>query len=295
MMRRILLLSLLLAGLTGPARAWDQIGHETLTIAAVKSLPADVPAFFRRGAGMAAHFSLDPDVLKNRAAPALYDRESPDHWMDYELVEGMTLPPTRSKFEEMCVQRKIAPRSVGFVPYTITEDTERLAIAFAEYRKWPDNPYVRTKCIVYAGLLAHYAEDVCQPLHTTIHHDGLVTPDKPSPHTGVHARVDALIDVLKPDAAGLTKGQVPQPIQPLFQGVVEEMLASHKLVDRVYELDAHRPAAGAWARMPEVTAFTMERAREATRFTASLYLTAWQLSAEVRLPGWLQREAEKKR
>ena len=35
--------------------------------------------------------------------------------------------------------------------------------------------------------------------------------------------------------------------------------------------------------------FARERANRAVAFTASLYLTAWQQSENVRLPGWLER------
>ena len=51
-----------------------------------------------------------------------------------------------------------------------------LAVAFAEYRKWPDNPMIQHKCFLYAGFLAHYAQDMCQPLHLTINFDGLGNP-----------------------------------------------------------------------------------------------------------------------
>ena len=58
-------------------------------------------------------------------------------------------------------------------------------------------------------------------------------------------------------------------------------------VGGVYEL------VGDWQNLkdptPAVVDFTNDRAREAVRWTASLYLTAWQLSESIKLPGWLDR------
>ena len=69
--------------------------------------------------------------------------------------------------------------------------------------------------------------------------------------------------------------------------------ASRALIDRTYALeDQLPPAQGDWKPSAEIIAFATERARASTRFTASLYLTAWQKSARLRLPPWLEREGE---
>jgi hypothetical protein len=93
------------------------------------------------------------------------------------------------------------------LPYAIAEWTERLSIAFAEHRKYPANPYIQNKCLVYAGFLAHYAQDLCMPLHTTIHHDGRANPDGSTPKTGIHPRVDSLVEKLDMQPAQLAANQ----------------------------------------------------------------------------------------
>ena len=49
--------------------------------------------------------------------------------------------------------------------------------------------------------------------------------------------------------------------------------------------------AGDWQNLkdptPAVVDFTNARAREAVRWPASLYLTAWKLFESIKLPGWL--------
>src|SRR5947209_4549113 len=82
-------------GAPGRVWAWWPAGHSILSKAAVLALPADVPAFFRAGGGMVAHCAQDPDVLKVREFAALNDHEGPDHYIDWERLEGRALPPTR--------------------------------------------------------------------------------------------------------------------------------------------------------------------------------------------------------
>jgi len=69
--------------------------------------------------------------------------------------------------------------------------------------------------------------------------------------------------------------------------IIEQVKAGHRLVDTVYTLaeDWHQLKAPT----PALIDFTNNQAREAVRWTASLYLTAWQLSENIELPGWLDR------
>ncbi len=287
----VLALAGCLAG--GPAAAWWPVGHGIISKAAVRALPEEVPGFFRAGGDMIAHMSFDPDVAKHRAAPNVNDQEYPEHYIDHELLEGRTLPPTRYEFLKLCADAKLDPKKVGLVPYAITEWTERLAIGFAEHRKWPNNLYIRQKCLVYAGFLSHYAGDMCQPLHTTVHFDGRVRADGNSPRSGIHNKVDALIERLQLKPEDLARDQKVAALDRLFPAVLAQLDNSRGLVERVYQLEAKLPPTeGPIAADPEVVAFAMERARQSTRFLASLYLTAWRKSHTIQLPPWLEREAE---
>jgi hypothetical protein len=70
------------------------------------------------------------------------------------------------------------------------------------------------------------------------------------------------------------------------------MAQSSGLVDRVYALEAGIPAeTAAMDPKSEVAAFARERAREGTRFTAALFLTAWRLSEQIELPDWAKGPA----
>jgi hypothetical protein len=284
---------LILAGLA-PGWSWWPAGHGIIAHGAVLALPQEVPPFFRSGGDLIAHCSFDPDVAKNRQTPNVRDAEEPEHYIDYELLQGRPLPPTRYQYLKLCGEAKLDPEKVGTAPYAVAEWTERLTVALAEHRKWPENPSIRTKCLVYAGFLAHYAGDLCQPLHCTVHHDGRAKPDGSSPRTGIHQKVDALIEKLDLKPEHLAGNQKVEAFDNLMPAIVKEIELSRSLIDHVYELEQKLPPAeGALTAAPpaEVGAFTVERGRASTRFLASLYLTAWKKSAGITLPPWLKREA----
>lgn len=292
-----------------PACAWWPQGHSILAAAALKALPDDVPAYFRNDPGLVAHCAQDPDVAKSAVLPYMTAREEPEHFIDYEMLKGQPLPPTRAAFVAWALKNNVDPNKVGYVPYAIAEWTERLTMAFAEQRKYPNNPYIQTKSLLYAGFLAHYAGDICMPLHTTVDYDGRVTAAGRSPHSGIHAKVDSLIEKLPLRPEDLAAGQKVEPlaevatdardnraplIPGIFPAILKELDGSHALIGKTYQLEAQLPPdQGDWKPSADVTAFTTERGREATRFIASLYLTAWRKSADIRLPRWLEREAGK--
>jgi hypothetical protein len=251
----------------------------------VLAQPQEVPAFFRNAAAQVAHMSFDPDVAKNRAAPHLYDGEFTEHFFDLELLEGDDIPEKRHEFIALCNRLGVAPNRIGYAPYSIMEYTERLMVAFAEHRKWPENPMIQAKIFVYAGILAHYAEDIAQPLHATIHYDGRVVDDGEKLHAGIHETMDSLIERLEMKPTDLARNVTVVPIEgDLAEAVRAQIYESNGRVDLVYELVEGLDPVSKQGR-----ALAQERARRAVAFTASLYLTAWQLSEDVRLPGWLKR------
>jgi hypothetical protein len=299
-MKRFFIYAALVVTATTPVFAWWPKGHSLLSHAALLSLKANdnVPDFFRAGWQSIAHATQDPDVWKNRDLPHLTDRESSDHYMDWEALGGRALPEKRSEFVAMCLKNNLDPEEIGTLPYAIMECTERLTVAFAEHRKWPDNPHIKNKCLIYAGQLAHYAQDLQMPLHVTIHHDGRAKADGKSPRSGIHTRLDSVIEKLaaqqRLSAVALAQNQEIQPIQgALLPAIIKEMDASRSRVDRAYELENALPPRDetlAWTPSAEIIEFAHERGRAATRLTATLFLTAWRRSATVKLPVWLERE-----
>ncbi|HEV8631317.1 MAG TPA: hypothetical protein VGV61_13445 [Thermoanaerobaculia bacterium] len=284
-----------------PAHAWFSRGHARVARAAVRALPASVPRFFRDGAWTVGEASVDPDLWKDKTLPALRAAEEPAHFLDWELLQGAPLPPDRWAFAALLAQKRLDSARVGTLPYSVIEGLQRLTLAFAEHRRWPDRADIQQKALVYAGWLAHYAGDLEQPLHTTVHHDGRALPDGSSPKTGIHQLMDGLLERPPLDEAALDRGLRVRVFLDPWAAVQGELVESHALVGRVYQLEPHLRAAwpptatgvsaatAAPAVAPAVVAFAGERYRAASGFLASLFLTAWKQSAYVQLPTWLER------
>ncbi len=279
---------------TSAAHGWWVRGHSIVSKAAVASLPEQMPGFFRAGGDAISHYVWDPDLARNRGTPIARHAESPEHYFNPERLKDPTLPADRNGFMHVCANQGVAPDKAGFLPYSVAEWTQRLAVAFAEHRRWPDNPFIRWKCLMYAGFIAHYAQDLCQPLHVTMYYDGRPGPDGSVKSTGIHSRVDDLIRRLNPAPGDLARRQEPVALDSLMAGIVVQIENSRSFIDAVYGLEDRMPPAGEgeWTPVQEVVAFGMERAREAVRFTASLYLTAWRLSEKLKFEDWVDRAGE---
>src|SRR5262245_45460190 len=109
-------LLILTAVSTNSAHAWWVKGHESIAAGAAAQLPADMPAFFRAAAKHLAHLSGDPDRWKNREAAFLRAAEAPDHFLDYEDLEGKELPNDRYKAAALIARSRKRPERVGMLP-----------------------------------------------------------------------------------------------------------------------------------------------------------------------------------
>ena len=282
-----------------PAFAWLPQGHSMIARAAVESLGPQMPTWFVAGEAQIAHDAQDPDIQKNRDLPLMTEAEAPQHYIDLELLQNRELPKTRKEFYALCRELEIEPENVGELPYALAEWTQRLTMDFAEARRFPENRFIQTKTLVTAGILAHYAGDATMPLHVTVHHDGRVDANGKSPKSGIHLKVDSLIEKVALANGELTQNQKIEPLDDLWQGIGDELKSTSSQIDRTYELENQLPPdpnsnfdanKEIWTPSPEIRAFTLERGREATRFCAQLFLTAWQNSAKIKLPVWLKRE-----
>lgn len=290
MFRPLLLAVALLAASACPAFAWLVQGHSLIARSAARVTPADVPQWFRDGAGQIAHDAQDPDVQKNRDLPLMTEVEAPRHFIDWELLGNNALPERRADYYALLARLNQSPSQVGELPYSLREWSERLAMDFAEARRFPRNPYVRAKTLVTAGILAHYAGDCEMPLHVTLDYDGRHLPNNESPKTGIHAKTDALVERVNPSLQELESNQAFTPITDLWPAISAEILASRSHIDQAYALEAQLPPSrGQWTPSPQVRAFTVERARAGVNWTVRLYSWAWAKSATVQLPNWLTR------
>lgn len=278
-----------------PAQAWHQEGHEAISKAAAIALPDFTPVFLREGAAAIAHCSIDPDLARTKPMVQFGTAVSPNHYFDIERVNVDALPTDRYKFLATLAEQKMDVRDVGLGLYAIVEARQQLTIALAEYRKWPQNKMIQAKCLVYAGQLAHYAGDMAQPLHTTIHYDGRANTAGRSSHSGIHEIVDDLIHHLPVDHRKPPADFKPVALEQSLAPVLKYIQESHALVEKVYELEPLMPKRTAGVDVaidPKVLVFTQDRFDAGVRFTATLLYSAWVDSEAIELPSWLTREQE---
>ena len=292
---QLLLVILVVVGLSTPiALAWHDEGHVYAARAAVQMLPDDVPAFFRGGVDTIAHCSLNADVNRSDALPQLSAANGPEHYLDLELLDGQPVPETRYDYLALLGRLGVEPAKAGFLPYAIVEKTQALTVAFTEHRRLPDNPHVRMRCLVLAGELSHFTADLHMPLHTTVHFDGRVPEGGgEKAHQGIHARVDALPTKVTYDELFPPMLREPLAIVPPDRWMgwtTGQLLSSHELVDRVYELEPGIPALADLELTDEaVIDFTKQQMQASADFTAQMLLAAWRASADHELPNWLDR------
>jgi hypothetical protein len=285
-------LAAILVGSSSEAVAWSGGGHRLVARLAVATAPAGLPDFFRGGSEEIADASVEPDRRRAQQLPQLRAREYPEHYIDLEFLEGASLPPSRYEYLELLQKKDLGPDKVGFVPYSVVEATQHLAVAFTEHRFRPDNSAIRFRVLYLAGVLAHYAADMSQPLHTSKHHNGRALPDGSSPGTGIHHLVDPVLVRSEAVYSPAADTPWPRPFPDLVTGVFGALDSSHALVDRVYELEEYFEWEEGSEPRPDIREFASERLTASVLLTARLYATAWELSAELERASRDHRQAE---
>ena len=307
MVIRLTAVSVLVPALLDPTTlsAWTSEVHSLMTSRALAALERQQPPLTPESKALLVRASQQPDLMRPRELPELRDSEAARHYIDLELLEGRELPPTAPAYYRLLVDLSETPgsgiprdwdlQSVGTLPYALVESTERLIAVFAQLRRRPDDAALQMMAAYLAGAMAHYAQDLCQPLHTTIHHDGRARIGGRSPETGIHRRVDGLPGRMTTQLADLVLRQ-PRVLGPLFPEAIAALKQSHDLVDEVYRQERviDRVAAGGDA-TSALRGFVADRYAQSVELTADLLLTAWQRSGSIQVPGWALTPASQPR
>ena len=281
--------------LLSPAWPWGNEGHSEINRVAAEKLPPDVPAFLHNAAAQLAYLGPEPDRWRQASELALKRSQEPDHYINLELIEGMTLPPDRYSFyRELEVKRAqtpghpddLLPEHVGLQPYITMEVFGRLVVAFREYRlaqaghRSPD--FAEANAIVYAGWLGHYVGDAANPLHTTIHHNGWVgaNPKGYTTANTIHWKMEGIFvaaNFKQLQFADLVPAQ-PELLKHPFEDYMKYLRDSHELVETVYQLDKAGGFDGAGT--PASRDFIRHRLAAGATMLRNLWYTAWVQSGE---------------
>lgn len=260
------LLCLVLAGWAFPpaARAWGPRGHELVNEYAPATLPPELRSFY------AAHREW---LVANASAPDEWINtdltEPPHHFMDMEVYAKKfeQMPRTREEAVEMAGKDFVA--ASGDLLWWLPHATRELARAM---RARDQEQILR-----WSVAVAHYAADICQPLHTTENYDGQLTQQP-----GLHARFETQT---VNQVAGFLKLE-PAPARPLadvYNSVFAQVARSYRLLPPILEADKQAKAADP-AFGPTYTALMNARLRgliqgqlaAGATLTGSLWLTAWE-------------------
>jgi len=276
-----LITGMLFCLLCSPVNSWWVIGHGIIAEAACMALPDEMPAFFRAAGKQLKHLAGEPDRFKSKGAEFLRITEAPDHYIDLEEFGGETLPKDRFKGLDLAKRRGVTPEKAGLLPYALMENYDKLACAFYDYRKEPDNEAVRMKCLVYAGILSHYSGDACMPLHSTRDYDGRPGLDGKIKQKGIHAKIDAFPETHGFTAEELGRGFTVAKVSDPWAHLHKVILESHHNVERCYEIDL---MGGFDKPTEESRAFIVKHTRRAAQFTAEMWYSAWVKSATMPPP-----------
>jgi hypothetical protein len=287
-----LALLLLLATAAWP---WGNEGHMAINRVAAERLPTEVPEFLRHAADQLAFLGPEPDRWREKTEQALKDAQEPDHYIDLERVDGMTLPPDRYTFYRKLNEKREAtpgkpdsllPERVGLQPYITMEVYGRLVVAFREYRHaLRDNRspvFAEHNAIFYAGWLGHYVGDGANPLHTTVNYNGW-TGANPNGYTTantIHWKMEGLFVAanLKELPFANLVSPTPQKLNDPFQDYLAYLHQSYSLVEKCYQLEKEGAFDGAGT--PASREFIEQRLAAGATMLRNLWYTAWFDSAQ---------------
>lgn len=267
---------------------------------AVEHMPDTVPDFFHQGKERLVGLASQPDRWKARSLNYLRGTTSVDHYMAYEQVEGLELPPNRYDYLAQLEREGInapgqSPQNVGTLPYRVAELYQNLALDFAVWRNEgqqlaDDDPRRRAleeNVLMSAGLLGHYVGDAAQPLHSTVHHDGWNTRMEPNPkgfrtRRGFHRKFETSMVRAAADEAEIHERVAPAREwegDPLNWGL-GLIAESNEHVEELYQLEKdgdlnpRNPS-------PEAVNFLHDRMAVGAQNLRDLWYTAWVDSEEL--------------
>ena len=290
---RAVLVSVATLAIAPPASAWGEKGHYLANEAATLSLPADMPHFFLRSFPDLVWLGFEPDRWRG-AGPSSTAWGAPDHFLDYEFVEGLELPPGRYDFialmESSGRLRRlgISNDTSGFVPWRVAELTEILTNQFRRWRlTTPDSPerqVLENQIISTAGTLGHYVADSANPHHATIHYNGWASADNPrgfANDCGTHSRFESGFISHAVDLEHVTpKVAAPVLRTDYFGTAVDFIRSSNALVDELYALDRDGAFNPFNRRKEPGIAFASDRLAAGASMLRDLWWSAWTNSAK---------------
>lgn len=290
-MRGVKKFILFVAVLTAPLPlfAWGEKGHYLSNEAATFGLPTDMPTFFYRQYPELIFLAYDPDRWRG-AGESLDAFNPPNHFLDYEFVGGLTLPPDRYKFIDLLYtsgtlrRHGIRNSDAGFLPWTIAELSDQLTIEFRQWRfaKPPERFQIEHDIIHVAGVLGHFAADAANPHHATMNFNGWAEPN-PNHYPidcDTHFRFETQFVSHAIDIKDVTpRLAAPKLRTNYFASAVEFVRGSNSLVETLYRLDRDQAFDVFRPVSQQGKDFAADRLAAGASYLRDLWWSAWRNSA----------------
>jgi len=275
---------------------------------AIKSLPAEIPAFLRTSgtATYIGELAREPD--RSRGSGNSHDHDlDPGHYINltdqFEVLGGVNLDPlptTREDYDTALRLKGSNEYKAGFLPYAIVDGWQQLQKDFAYWRadvageksaKTPkdrawygkDRRLRELLILRDLGYWSHFVADASQPMHVSVHHD--TWGDFPNPQAyaakkGFHSQFEGTFV-----ATQVLPDEVLSAIRPFVDcacSIQERTLAylreTHRQVDKTFELEK----TGAFADpTPAGKEFVTIRLAAAVSELRDMIVAAWRGSADA--------------
>jgi len=214
--------------------------------------------------------------------------QAADHFFNSELWGPIsTIEPNRYSFMEKVTARRIELVKIGYLPYAIIENYEKLRNAFRLWRnaKTPqDRESARQNAVYVAGVLGRYVADGAMPMHLSIQYNGwLDASPNPKGFTkdrGFHNRYETLYVNVAIEARTVRPlVQPPQRLPNVWESIKQYLALAFSELEPAYELEKAGEFNPEQPRARGTQFIANELARASTTL-GSLWYTAWVESSE---------------
>lgn len=293
------------------ALAWGAAGHRMVGEAAMRALPAEVPAFLRKPQAVADVGELSREQDRSKGSGKVHDsNRDPGHFLDVEddgrILGGphiSALPPTRAEYEKALQAAGTDSWKAGYLFYSIVDQQQQLAKDFGYWRvlaaaesnpKWrrhrawfrADRVRREAQILQTIGHLSHFVGDGAQPLHASAHYNGW--GDYPNPQGYTKAKVHGPFEG-EFVAASVTLADVTRRLAPFRDcDCAPEQRATAYLTETWRQVEPFYALEKAGAFQPRDlrgTAFAATRLAAGASELRDLVVQAWRASAEAEV-GW---------
>lgn len=244
-----------------PGYGWCSDGHQRITEGAVAHLPPPLQT----------HFLLHLTTLKNAAGT-----EPPGkHYIDIDYYAEFPDNFPRDLSVLISLYGSTTVYNNGTAPWTVGDYTQQLAAEMAAATTAQD----WVNLLATAGALAHYVEDLHNPLHLTTNYNGYETGND-----GIHSRyecemVSRKLSYLTISAAPASCVFLPSPVDTVFDAIID---TNYWFVDDIMAADTtcrgippRYNTAYYNCMWTQTGGFTQTMFQNASELVASVWYTAW--------------------